>query len=111
MNAVVGRACGAVGALVDGGCRDTALLLRMAFPVCCRYLTPVEAYRRWSYYQWQVPVAVRGALVASVTVSPGDFVLSDSDGAAIIPRSAVVPVLLEAERTSTRGNPFFSDVE
>jgi 4-hydroxy-4-methyl-2-oxoglutarate aldolase len=97
MNAVVGRACGAIGALVDGGCRDTGLLLHMDFPVICRYLTPVEAYRRWSYYEWQVPITLRGASTTAVLVTPGDFVLADIDGSLVIPQQGVTAVLTEAE--------------
>ena len=36
MNAVLGRASGVIGAVIDGGCRDTGFLLKANFPVCCR---------------------------------------------------------------------------
>ena len=98
MNAVVGQACGAVGALVVGGCRDTGFLLRMDFPVTCRYLTPVEAHRRWSYYEWQVPITLRGASAVAVPVTPGDFILADLDGSLVIPHHAVMAVLKQADR-------------
>jgi 4-hydroxy-4-methyl-2-oxoglutarate aldolase len=98
MNAVVGRSVGVVGALIDGGCRDTGFLLRDDFPVVCRYQSPVEAYRRWSYYEWQLPVSLRGALTAVVPVHPGDFVFGDLDGVVIIPKAIVVDVLDEVER-------------
>ena len=93
MNQTVGAACGAVGAIVDGGSRDTRFLLERDFPVFCRYLTPVEAVKRWSYYDWQLPVALRGALSAVVPVHPGDFMMGDIDGVVVIPRELVVEVL------------------
>lgn len=98
MNAVVGRASGVIGAVIDGGCRDTGFLLKANFPVCCRYQTPVEAFRRWSYFNWQVPVGLRGALSSVVIVNPGDFVFGDLDGVLIIPRSIVIDVLEKAEK-------------
>ncbi|MDQ7910097.1 hypothetical protein RB614_36935 [Phytohabitans sp. ZYX-F-186] len=97
MNAVVGRASGVVGAVVDGGCRDTGYLIRTGFPVFCRYQTPVEAFRRWSYLEWGGPVGLRGALSSIVPVSPGDFVFGDLDGVVIVPRELVVTVLEKTE--------------
>jgi 4-hydroxy-4-methyl-2-oxoglutarate aldolase len=97
MNATVGKASGVVGALVDGGSRDTGFLLKMNFPVFCRYLLPVEAWRRWSYYAWQLPVGMRGALSQVVTVYPGDFIFGDLDGVLVIPHDAVIEVLRKTE--------------
>jgi regulator of RNase E activity RraA len=97
MNATVGRSCGVIGAVIDGGCRDTAFLLRSQFPIFCRYQSPVEAYRRWSYYEWQQPVALRGALTAIVSVNPGDFMFGDLDGVVVIPRELTVEVLDKTE--------------
>lgn len=97
MNATVGRACGVIGAVVDGGCRDTGFLLREEFPVFCRYQLPVEAYKRWSYYDWQIPIGLRGALSSTVSVYPGDFLFGDLDGVLVIPHGLVVEVLKKAE--------------
>lgn len=98
MNAAVGKSCGVIGTVVDGGCRDTGFLLKQDFPVFCRYQSPVEAYRRWSYYEWQSPVALRGALSAVVPVHPGDFIFGDLDGVVVVPKDLVVEVLEECER-------------
>lgn len=97
MNATVGASCGVIGALVDGGSRDTQFLIDRDFPLFARYLTPVEAVKRWSYYDWQLTVGLRGALSAIVTVSPGDFVIGDLDGVVIVPRELVVEVLEKTE--------------
>ncbi|QJU55172.1 RraA family protein [Herbiconiux sp. KACC 21604] len=104
MNATVGASCGVIGAVVDGGSRDTRFLIERDFPIFCRYLTPVEALRRWSYYDWQTTVALRGALTATVTVSPGDFVFGDIDGVVIVPRDVVVEVLERTEALITEEN-------
>jgi 4-hydroxy-4-methyl-2-oxoglutarate aldolase len=97
MNATVGSSCGVIGAVVDGGSRDTRFLLERDFPIFCRYLSPVEALRRWSYYSWQQTVSLRGAITATVSVSPGDFLLGDLDGVVVIPRAVVVEVLERVE--------------
>lgn len=102
MNAVLGRACGAVGTVIDGGVRDSRHLLEMDFPTFRRYHSPVEAVGRWSYYQWQVPISLRGALSAMVTVSPGDFIFGDIDGVLVIPQAIVDDVLRLAEETHKR---------
>jgi regulator of RNase E activity RraA len=46
MNAVLGRANGVVGAVIDGGIRDSRHLLEMNFPTISRYHSPVGAPRR-----------------------------------------------------------------
>ena len=97
MNAVLGRAKGAVGAVVDGGVRDSRHLLAMDFPVFRRFHSPVEAVKRWSYFRWDVPIALRGALSATVMVNPGDFVFGDIDGVVIVPKELTLDVLERAE--------------
>lgn len=97
MNAVLGEASGAIGAVVDGGCRDTGFLLQRGFPTWCRYLTPVEAFQRWSYADWQKPIGLRGALSSIVIVHPGDFLFGDLDGVVVIPRELVIEILESTE--------------
>ncbi len=111
MTAALGRACGVVGALIDGGTRDTGFLLKQDFPVFSEYRSPVEAFGRWSYYQWQIPVALRGALTKVVMVRPGDFVFGDLDGVVIIPREIVVDVLQRTETLVNDENTDRSDYE
>jgi 4-hydroxy-4-methyl-2-oxoglutarate aldolase len=88
---------GSVGALVDGGVRDTRWLREHRFPVFARYHTPVQSIGRWKVTQWQQPVALSGATTASVQVLPGDFVLADEDGALIIPQAHATEVLIRSE--------------
>ena len=104
MNATVGKACGVVGAITDGGTRDTGFILKQDFPVFSAYRNPVEAFGRWSYYKWQVPVALRGALTAIVMIEPGDFILGDLDGVVAIPRSIVVETLEQTEKLVAEEN-------
>jgi regulator of RNase E activity RraA len=74
----------------------------MDFPVFARYYSPVEAKHRVSYFRWQVPVTLRGAISASVTVNPGDFILGDIDGVLVIPKAIVGDVMVKAEALMAR---------
>lgn len=104
MTAVLSRSKGAVGAVIDGGIRDSNLLLKMDFPVFSRYRCPVEAKGRWAYHRWQLPIQLRGALTMQVIVNPGDFVFGDIDGVMIIPREHVFEVLRVSEESASVEN-------
>lgn len=89
---------GCVGALVDGGVRDTKWLAEHEFPVFAKYSTPVQSIGRWEVTAWQEPVRLPGATVAQVRVNPGDFVLADEDGCIVVPDDQVDTVLAAAEK-------------
>ncbi|MGH3360069.1 MAG: RraA family protein [Nocardioidaceae bacterium] len=93
---------GCVGAIVEGGVRDLGWLERAGFPVFATYRTPVQSIGRWRVTEWQRPVYLPGATGRRVTVSPGDFVLADEDGAIVIPQALAEAVLTEAERVTER---------
>ncbi len=98
LSATTAQAHGAVGALVDGGIRDSAYLIRMGYPVFSRYRNPVEAFGRWVMLDYNVPVLIHGELVQSVQVNPGDFIFGDLDGVIVIPKALTIKVLEECER-------------
>lgn len=100
LSATSAAAHGAVGALVDGGIRDTGFLMSMKFPVFARYRTPVEAFGRWAMLDYQVPVLLTGQLTDTVQVNPGDFIFGDYDGVIVIPKELIETVLVECERVS-----------
>jgi regulator of RNase E activity RraA len=83
---------GARGAVIDGGARDTEYMVRLGFPVFCRYRTPRDILGRWRLKEYNVPIAVGG-----VAIEPGDFVLGDRDGVLIIPRRVAEEVITKAE--------------
>jgi 4-hydroxy-4-methyl-2-oxoglutarate aldolase len=89
---------GSVGALVDGGIRDTRWIGALGFPVYARYRTPVQSIGRWKVVEWQQNVYLRGATAKWVLVSPGDFILADEDGAIVIPLAVVSETLGRAEQ-------------
>lgn len=97
LTATLSKKYGAVGAVIDGGTRDSNFLLKMNFPVFTRYQNPVEAFKRFWVTEWQIPISIRGALSNIVLVHPGDFVFGDIDGVVIVPKEIVMDVLLQAE--------------
>ncbi len=100
LSATSAVAAGAVGALIDGGTRDSGMLAKMGFPVFARYRSPVEAFGRVMTLAHQVPILMSGETRETVVVNPGDFVFGDVDGALVIPKDLTLPVLLEAERVA-----------
>jgi len=98
LSATSAAAHGAVGALIDGGTRDSGMLISMGFPVFARYRSPVEAFGRVMTLAHQVPILMSGEICETVVVNPGDFIFGDIDGVLVVPKVLIIPVLLEAER-------------
>lgn len=84
---------GCRGAVVDGGVRDTRLVLDQNFPVFCRYRTSNGMLGRFRMTAHQIPVRIGG-----VTVQPGDVIFGDIDGVLVVPREIACDVLEEAEK-------------
>lgn len=83
---------GCRGAVIDGGVRDTGLILAQTFPVWCRYRTSNAMLGRFRMVGYQMPVRI-----GEVDIYPGDIVFADIDGAVIVPRRLAVEVLKRAE--------------
>lgn len=98
LSATTARAHGAVGALIDGGTRDSGHLIAMGFPVFARYRTPVESFGRYAWIKCQVPIRISGELAETVVVNPGDFIFGEEDGVIAIPKDVTLSVLEECER-------------
>lgn len=78
---------GVRGYIVDGGCRDSAFILRMGFRVWCRYFTPRDVVGRWVADGFGKPIAIGG-----VTIRTGDYAMADRDGVVIIPQEMIAAV-------------------
>ena len=83
---------GVLGFVVDGGSRDTGLVLEQRFPVWCSFLTPSDIVARWVPDAYGAPVDIGG-----VTISTGDFLLADRDGVVIVPRAIAEEVVTRTE--------------
>lgn len=90
---------GCVGAVVDGGIRDTAYIRRTNFPMFYKFTCPGDALGRFNIVDYECPVSVGG-----VMVKPGDYVLGDEDGVVVIPAALTLEVLEKAEQLCHKEN-------
>ncbi|WP_313822084.1 methyltransferase [Citricoccus sp.] len=90
---IAGRAMaqGCVGFVLDASVRDAVDLEQMRFPVFARGTTPAGPYRNGPF------VGGVAAAVGTVVAHPGDLVLGDDDGVAIVPRGRAAEILVKAE--------------
>ena len=79
---------GVSGVVVDGMARDIDESAELGFPVFARGITPVTARGRVVEIATDIPVEIGG-----VRVEPGDYVLADGSGLAIIPRDRLDEVI------------------
>ena len=94
------RANGLAGLVIDGGYRDSREIAEMEFPVYGRGVNPQGPLK-------QDPGSVNVTIsCGGVSVDPGDIVVGDDDGLAVIPGDGAERVLerarekLDAERTT-----------
>jgi len=83
---------GVLGYVVDGGSRDTDLVLEHGFPVFASFLTPSDIVRRWIPHTYGEPIDIGG-----VTIRTGDWLLGDRDGVVIIPQEIAADVVSRTE--------------
>jgi 4-hydroxy-4-methyl-2-oxoglutarate aldolase len=83
---------GVRGYVADGGCRDVDFILRLGFPVWCRYFTPRDIVGYWLPEAFDQPIRI-----GEVTIRAGDLVLGDRDGMVILPEDPAEEIVTAAE--------------
>ena len=81
------QVAGAAAILIDASIRDTEELAQMGLPIWSRYVR-VKGARKDTAGLLNVPVTVGGALI-----NPGDVLVLDADGVAVVPADSVDEVL------------------
>jgi regulator of RNase E activity RraA len=94
------------GAVIDGGVRDTAYLKKIGFPVFATGTVPSTSVGHYRFDGANIPVTCDGVLV-----NPGDIVVADSDGVAIVPHAKAADVLATAEDMDFKEHSMYAYIE
>ena len=92
---------GAVGLVVDGGCRDVSEIRASGLWVCSRHVTPVSGRGRVRIDAVNVPVMIGG-----IRVRPDDYLVGDETGVVCIPSDRLLEALPIAEALSEKDTRF-----
>jgi regulator of RNase E activity RraA len=93
------------GVVIDGACRDLDESREFGLPVYGRVAVPITARGRVIEYEWNVPVDLSGTRVA-----PGDLVIADASGVAIIPAEHAAEIIASAEAIAQKERLMAADV-
>ncbi len=97
---------GYAGAVIDGGVRDVAYLRKIAFPVFATGIVPSTSVHHYKFAGSQIPLVCNG-----VPVNPGDIVVADSDGVAVVPRAQAQAVLTMAQQMDYKEHSMYALIE
>jgi regulator of RNase E activity RraA len=85
------KARGCAGIVTDGGFRDTPDIALLDFPAYHRRPVPAPSFGRLQAVELNVPIGC-----ADVAVYPGDLVVGDAEGVAVIPAAMASRIAREA---------------
>ncbi|HEX5412021.1 MAG TPA: RraA family protein [Terriglobia bacterium] len=95
MGGIMGTAMAArgfVGAVIDGGTRDTAYLQKIQFPVYAKGIVPSTSVNHYIFGGSNIQIDCDG-----ISVSAGDIIAADNDGVVVVPRAQAEEVLKKAQ--------------
>ena len=84
---------GFAGAVLDASVRDTPQIKKLQFPVFSRGVAPSTTINHYRFAGSNIPVTCAGA-----RVNPGDIIVADEDGVAVVPRAKAAEVLKKAQQ-------------
>ncbi|WHY74512.1 RraA family protein [Fictibacillus enclensis] len=95
------RNAGVVGAVIDGSCRDTDEARMLDFPITAKVCGPRAAHTAYSGrkepLEINVPVNCGG-----VIVNPGDLIVADEIGVAVVPYQDLEAVYIKAREQADK---------
>ena len=83
---------GFAGAVIDGSVRDTPQIAKLQFPVFSRGIAPSTTINHYRFAGANVPVTCAG-----VKINPGDIIVADEDGVAVVQRARAAEILKKAQ--------------
>jgi 4-hydroxy-4-methyl-2-oxoglutarate aldolase len=86
------KARGFAGAVVDGSVRDLPQIGKIQFPVFSRGVVPSTTINHFRFAGVNVPVTCAGA-----RVNPGDIIVADEDGVAVVAKAHAAELLKKAQ--------------
>jgi regulator of RNase E activity RraA len=95
---------GFAGAVIDAAVRDVPQITKLQFPVFSRGISPGTSINHYRFAGANIAVTCAG-----VRVNPGDIVVADLDGVAVVPADKAEEVLKRAQQlddTEHRMYPF-----
>lgn len=94
------------GAVIDGGVRDVAYLRKIGFPVFATGIVPSTSVHHYKFAGSQIPLVCNG-----VPVNPGDIIVADSDGVAVVPKPEAQAVLTLAQQMDYKEHSMYAVIE
>jgi regulator of RNase E activity RraA len=96
---------GATGVVTDGAVRDVAQMDAMGFPVFSQHLSAYDSFNRQKVVAYDVRVEIAG-----VAIDPGDLIIADRDGVAVVPAAIEEEIVAAAVDKATREDGFRAGV-
>jgi regulator of RNase E activity RraA len=94
------------GAVIDGGVRDVAYLMKIGFPVYALGIVPSTSVSHYRFAGANIPVVCDG-----VSVNAGDMVAADADGVVVVPRAKAADVLVAAQEMDFKEHSMYAYIE